>query len=147
MIFKNIKEATLWSETTTTLCREVTEPNIEATMRSSGGLTSSGMTLLMRKTFSDFTQALTIRTRGPVEPVVGAESRNIMQGEAKRATSAPTGNPWTYQWCKPCHAKTFLLRARERNNPNPWTSGTRGRSLNLQDNAGRGNEDHILAHG
>ena len=36
MIFKNIKEATLWSETTTTLCREVTEPNIEATMRSSG---------------------------------------------------------------------------------------------------------------
>ena len=57
----------------------------------------------MRKTFSDFTQALTIRTRGPVEPVVGAESRHIMQGEAKRATSAPTGNPWTYQWCKPCH--------------------------------------------
>ena len=37
MIFKSIKEATLWSETTATLCREVTEPNIEATMRSSGG--------------------------------------------------------------------------------------------------------------
>ncbi len=127
MIFKHIKEATLWSETTTTLCREVTEPNIEATMRSSGGLTSSGTTLLMRKTFTDFTQALTIRTRGPVEPVVGAESRNIMQGEAKRATSAPTGNPWIYQWCKPCHAKNVFAPRPGAEQPqpvdqwNPWS--------------------------
>ena len=101
----------------------------------------------MRKTFLDFAQALTIRTRGPVEPVVGAESLNIMQGDAKRATSAPTGNPWTYQWYKPCQAKNVLLRARERNNPNPWTSGTRGRSLNSPYNEGGGREGHILAHG
>ena len=89
-------------------------------MRSSGGLTSSGMTLLMRKTFVDFTQALTIRTRGPVEPVVGARTRNRMQGEAMRTISSSTGNPWTYQWCKPCRAKDVRCLRPGACNPNPW---------------------------
>ena len=101
----------------------------------------------MRKTFSDSTQALTTPTRGPVDPVVGIQTRNIMQGEAKRATPAPTGNPWTYQWCKPCHATNVLLCPWERSNPNPWTSGSRGRSPNSQYNAGRSHESHTLAHG
>ena len=97
--------------------------------------------------FSDSTQALTTPTRGPVDPVVGDPTRNIMQGEAKRATPSPTGNPWTYQWCKPCHAKNVLLRAWERNNPNPWTSRARGHRPNSQYNAGRSDEGHILSHG
>ena len=32
-------------------------------------------------------------------------------------------------------------------NPNPWTSGSRGRRPNSQYNAGRGQEGHTLAHG
>ena len=65
------KEATRWTKQLPHWCRDVTEPNIEVTMRS-GGLTSSGTTLVTRKMFLDFAQALTIRTRGPAVPVVGA---------------------------------------------------------------------------
>ncbi len=110
------------------------------------GLTS-GASRAMRKTFCSAPGSGTAPTRGPVEPVVGARTRTRMQGEAMRTISSSTGNPWTYQWCKPCHAKNLLLCAREQNNPNPWTRGTRGRRPNSQHNAGRGQEGHILAHG
>ena len=65
-------------------------------------------------------------TRGPVEPVVGARTRNRMQGEAMRTISSSTGNPWTYQWCKPCYPKNVRCLRPGACNPNPWTRGTRG---------------------
>ena len=43
-------------------------------------------------------QALTVRTCGPVEPVFGAQTRDIMQAEVTRATSSRAGNQLADQW-------------------------------------------------